>query len=193
MIPWAKSGILALVSLLISSACVPQSSGPRSAPPPPRETDALPRLPETYRMVHRIRLEVRGRSFDMIGYLAVRGGDWRAVAYSELGGRLFDFLCRPPRKEVLFAPKGLPHQPLREGVMNDLSRIFTSRPAPSPDRVETSVRIRSYCSVEGWPEAVPERLTIENRRWGYVMEVHLLRMDLRPVDDRAFRTGDGAT
>lgn len=185
------AAIPALLILLAALACAPRTSGPRSFPPPEPEAATIPPLPASYRMVHRVRLEVRGRSFDFIGYLAVRGESWRAVAYSELGGRLFDFLCLPPRREVLSAPQGLPRKPLREGVMSDLARVFAPGPSPPPPGRETDINVRALRRVEGWPAPVPERLTIVNRRWGYAMDVLLLRMDLRPVGEDAFREGEG--
>lgn len=78
-----KIWILVLISLLLSLSCVLPSAKPKAGLVLSEEMDTVPGLPLSYRMVHHVRLEVRGRSFDFIGYLAVRGADWRAVAFSE--------------------------------------------------------------------------------------------------------------
>ena len=194
---WCKIRILASACLLLAPACVLHSPPLDSGLILPDEMEALPALPVSYRMVHHVRLEVRGRSYDFIGYLAVHGPNWRAVAFSELGGRLFDLLCRSHKKEVLFAPKGLSQKPLTEGVMNELDWIFAHHqpprlPAPPlPPPIETSIHVLSFSRVDGWPSPVPERMSIRNHRWGYTMEVRLLRIDLRPVESDIFQTLDG--
>lgn len=180
----------------------------------------LPSWPESYRLVHRLRLDVRGRRYDLIGYLAVAGERWRAVALSELGTKVFDLLAGPGAYEVLQSPRGMPTGALLDGVMPELNALFApSKPrtdlvpvspretlaAPAPPaedpsdrgpvsvtlskggRVVSKIVLGSFRSVEGWPSPVPDRLKVTNSAWGYTMDIELLRMDLRPVDDSAFR------
>ena len=208
-------GRLALLLALGCAACARPAA--RLEPPAIRIVGAAawPALPASYRMVHRIHLDVRGRILDFLGYLAVAGDRWRAVAFTELGGRLFDLIRENGRSEVLLAPPGLPLTPVLEGVMMDIAASFApaGRPgrasdAPGPDHgparepvtmilsregeALSEITILSFRDVEGWPAPIPDRLSMKSLRWGYAMTVTLVRADLRPVDETAFvRAGAG--
>ena len=213
-----KTGSLVRLAVLLAVACAAcVRPAVRMEPPAIRIVGAAawPALPSSYRMVHRIHLDVRGRSLDFLGYLAVSGDRWRAVGFTELGGRLFDLIHENGRSEVLLSPPGLPRAPVLEGVMSDIAAAFapagrSGRAAdpPGPDRgpaVEpvtmilsrgektiSEITILSSRAVEGWPAPVPERLSIKSRQWGYTIMVTLVRADLRSVDETAFiRNGAG--
>ena len=183
-------------------------------------------FPESFRMVHRVRLNVRGRCMDFIGYLAVNGACLRAVAVMEIGGELLDLLSCNGELLVLKNPGRIPQKPLKRGVLGELSFVFTPaafRHAVYNDggdsaetitakvkgdmpvaggadkimnRVElqlfqnarlfSEIDIHSFRIMDGWPHPVPDRFTLRNRRWGYVMEVELLRLDMRPVEKKVF-------
>jgi len=189
--------------------------------------EELPCFPESYRIVHRVRLDVRGRSFDFIGYMAVKGESWRAVAFTKLGGKIFDLLSRDGSHEVVYNPYGFPTDPLKFGVLRELGHIFAHPNPPHQniglhsdaprkiivksnakwqselnlDRTKclvsilliqenclvSEIDIQSFCYVNGWPNRVPERLRIINFRWGYAMDLELIRMDLRSVEDNVFK------
>jgi hypothetical protein len=210
-----KTGSLVRLAVLLAAACTAcVRPAMRMEPPAFRIVGAAawPVLPSSYRMVHRIHLDVRGRSLDFLGYLAVSGDRWRAVGFTELGGRLFDLIHENGRSEVLLSPPGLPHAPLLEGVMSEIAAAFApaGRPgraadSPGPDRgpaVEpvtmilsrgeeaiSEITILSSRAVEGWPAPVPERLSIKSRLWGYTIMMMLVRADLRSVDETAFIRG----
>jgi hypothetical protein len=213
-----KTGALVRTALLLAAACAAcVRPAVRMEPPAIRIVGAAawPALPSSYRMVYRIHLDVRGRSLDFLGYLAVAGDRWRAVAFSEWGGRLFDLIRENGRSEVLLSPPGLPRAPILEGVMGDIAAAFApaGRPgraadAPGPDRgparepvtmilsrgeeTLSEITILSSRAVEGWPAPVPEILSMKSRRWGYTLKVTLVRADLRSVDETAFiRSGVG--
>jgi hypothetical protein len=213
-----NSRSLVRLTVLLAAACAAcVRPAMRMEPPAFRIVGAAawPALPSSYRMVHRIHLDVRGRSMDFLGYLAVSGDRWRAVAFTELGGRLFDLIHENGRSEVLQSPPGMPRAPVLEGVMSDIAAAFApaGRPgraadSPGPDRgpaaepvtmmllrgekTISEITILSSRAVEGWPAPVPERLSIKSRQWGYTMMVMLVRMDLRSVDETAFiRSGAG--
>jgi hypothetical protein len=190
-----------------------------------------PVWPASYRLVHKVQLDIRGRRLDFLGYLAVKGGNWRAVALTELGGTIFDLLNTTDGPKVLSSPGGLPRKPLVDGVMKELGLAFSS-PFPATDegrslpvappavlpalnsgvrkrggaeeisapvsmlifranRLVSEITIESFASIAGWSSPVPDRLKIVNRAYGYSMDVSLIRMDLRPVDDSVFK-GDRA-
>ncbi|MDD8025043.1 MAG: DUF3261 domain-containing protein [Acidobacteriota bacterium] len=172
---------------------------------------AWPDLPVSYRMIHRIHVDIRGRSLDFLGYLAVAGNRWRAVAFTEMGGRLFDLISENGRPEVLLSPRGLPRAALLDGVMRDIEAAFVpaARIGRAPDRpaaagggeraamilqrggkTVSEISLVSTRTVDGWAAAVPERLLIKSPYWGYTMDVTLVRLDLRPIDDTVFLRGE---
>jgi hypothetical protein len=213
-----KTGSLVGTAVLLAAACAAcVRPAARMEPPAIRIVGAAawPALPTSYRMVHRIHLDVRGRNLDFLGYLAVSGDRWRAVAFTELGGRLFDLIHENGRSEVLLSPPGMPRAPVLDGVMRDIGAAFA--PAGRPGRVAdppgsdrgpaggpvtmilsrgeetlSEITILSSRAIEGWPAPVPERLSMISRPWGYTMIVTLIRVDLRSVDETAFiRSGVG--
>lgn len=222
---------LLLISFVLWPACVFQNVALGPVQIRQVGNEPWPVWPASYRLVHRVQLDIRGRRLDFLGYLAVNGTNWRAVALTELGGKIFDLLNRKDGPAILSSPGGFPRKPLVDGVMRELGLIFSSPfpggeegrllpaaprtafaplsaegrgeaaavgiPAPvsllilRKNRVVSEITIESFCSVEGWPAPVPDRLKIVNRVWGYSMDVRLIRMDLRPVDDSVFK-GDHA-
>jgi hypothetical protein len=206
--------VLLLAFLLAAgeTACLVPSA--RLGPPEVRISGpaAWPDLPASYRMIHRVHVDVRGRSLDFLGYLAVSGNRWRAVAFTEMGGRLFDLICENGRPEVLLSPRGLPQAALLDGVMRDIEAAFVpaARGVPAPDasaaagpagetaklilqrdgKPVSEITLLSTRTVDGWPSAVPERLSTKSLYWGYAMQATLVRMDVRPVEEAAFRRGE---
>ena len=208
--------LIVLLVLISSPGCF--LPGVQTHPPTIRIGGAAgwPALPSSYRTINRIHVEVGGRVLDFLGYLAVSNDRWRAVGFSELGGRIFDLIHEDGRSEVLLSPPGLPRKALIDGVMREIEAAFTPRgnsasgedeELPSAGRTTTEgpatmtlisaagrpvseISVLSARAVEGWPGPVPDRWTVKNRRWGYTMEVTLIRMDMRPVDETAFRRSE---
>lgn len=82
---------------------------------------------EEFRVFQHILLNVKGREFDFIGYLAFKEPTgFRALAYGELGGKIFDLLKRGEVREVVFKPPMMPVDPLMEGVFADIDLIFSA-------------------------------------------------------------------
>jgi hypothetical protein len=178
--------------------------------------EGWPALPSSYRMILRVHLEVWGRVLDFLGYLAVSNDRWRAVGFSELGGRIFDLIHEDGRSEVLLSPPGLPRKALIDGAMREIEAAFAPRGKSASGENEelppagrrtmegqatmtlvsaagkpvSEISVLSAHAVEGWLGPVPDRLAVKNRRWGYTMEVTLVRMDMRPVDETAFRRSE---
>lgn len=197
--------LIVLLALISCPACF--LSGVRTYPPTVRIDGAAdwPALPSSYRMIHRIHLEVGGRVLDFLGYLAVSNDRWRAVGFSELGGRIFDLIHEDGRSEVLLSPRGLPRKALIDGVMTEIEAAFAPRGKGAGRRTTggpvtmtlvssgkpvSEISVRSVRSIDGWLGPVPDRLVVKNRRWDYTMEVTLVRMDMRPVDETAFRRSE---
>lgn len=114
-----------LFSIVFSSACLHQKIRPDLELTRTIKKAELLNFPESYRMVHRVRLKVRNIRYDFIGYLAVKGACCRAVAISEIGSKVFDLLSCSGEQKVIACPPRLPTRPLRLGVLSELAYIFT--------------------------------------------------------------------
>lgn len=209
---WNAAYKLTLLSplLFILSACACYKPDPGLVPA--AGNNKTFNFPRSYRMVHRVRLNVLKRSYDFIGYLAVNGASCRAVAMAEIGGTVFDLVHHAGESRVLKAP-GLPVKPLKHGVLGELAHLF-AHPEPSRDKTAikikppvtpvtpgggpvlvqlvrdgcllSEVRIQSFRNVEGWPHPVPDRFEIISKNYHYRMLVELIRMDMRPVKKEIF-------
>lgn len=83
--------------------------------------------PQEFRISQHIIMKAGGKEYDFIGYLAKnRNGDFRALAFGEMGGKLFDFMEKNGQREVLLRPEGMPINPLSDGVMGDISHLYKS-------------------------------------------------------------------
>lgn len=81
--------------------------------------------PQTYSAVQRIVLRIRSKHYDFLGHLAMkRNGRFRATAFGEMGGKVFDLSEEEGRVELLENPLRLPAKPLAEGVSGDIRHLF---------------------------------------------------------------------
>lgn len=99
------------------------------------EKSELLKLPNSYRIVHRVRLKIRKQSFDFIGYLAVNRDCYRAVALSEIGGKIFDLINCSGKQTVVKSPLRFPAKPLISGVLKELGYIFAQQNIIEADKV----------------------------------------------------------
>lgn len=117
--------------------------------------------PESLSLSQHILLTVKGKEFDFPAYLAIdRNKGYRAVAFTDMGGKVFDFLSIKGESKIISKPERMPDVPILRGVMNDISLLFMpygagSQPLyredrNSPDDVEIKTtfsgddRIASY-------------------------------------------------
>lgn len=81
--------------------------------------------PEEFKMSQHIILKINGKEYDFVGYLAMkRKIGFRALAFGEMGGKVFDLVSREGRLEILTKPEGMPDRPLLDGVMKDISHLY---------------------------------------------------------------------
>jgi hypothetical protein len=81
--------------------------------------------PQNYSAVQRLVLQIRNRHYDFLGYLAMRRNDFfRATAFGEMGGKIFDLYVEKGRAELLENPMGMPVKPLVDGVVEDIKHVF---------------------------------------------------------------------
>lgn len=125
------------LSFLILTSCI---SPKYISPPPERDAgtmrdslmERLDSFPDEFKISQHIILKVGGREYDLIGYMAMDGtGRFRALAFGEMGGKLFDLMRDESNMTVLLKPEKFPSAPLKDGVMGDISHIF--RPALNKD------------------------------------------------------------
>jgi len=184
-------------------------------------------FPQSYRLVHKVRLSVRGMTFDFIGYLAINGACCRAVAVSEVGGTLFDLLSCNGLRKIIKNPGRIPKTSLKRGVLSELGYLFghpdrqdavgrNTRLTAGPDSgvnakpgiihentgsgrtllliqddcLLSEITIHSFRTVPDWPHPIPDKFRIQNKHWGYVMDVELLRMDMRTVEKSVFEIAE---
>lgn len=125
--------VLLVAWLAACSACAGQRYQLGTDPARTLNNAELLNFPESFRMVHRVRLNVWGRSMDFIGYLAVSGACLRAVALMEVGGEMFDLLACAGQMNVLKNPGRVPLKPLQRGIMRELTCIFARADSASID------------------------------------------------------------
>ncbi len=131
-----KAAIAAALCALILAAA--GCASPQYVIPPPAqnadaERDRMAALvapyPAEFRISQHIILSVNGKEYDFTGYLAVkRNSGFRAMAFADMGGRLFDLVERNGKREVLSKPDGMPFGPLLNGVMGDIRHLFMVSP-----------------------------------------------------------------
>jgi hypothetical protein len=220
-----RTGLL-VAWLAACSACCGQRVRLEPGPGEPLAGAGALKFPGSFRMVQRVRLSVRGRGMDFIGYLAVSGDCLRALAMMEVGGVMFDLLGCAGKMTVLKNPGRVPPTPLKRGILRELACIFAPAPpasaVPGADgrgnerltstlktsapeaggeisgakpvelllfengRLYSRIEIASFRTIAGWPHPIPDRFTLKNLHWGYEMQVELLRMDMRPIENRVF-------
>lgn len=77
----------------------------------------------------RIILQIRNKHYDFLGYLAMnRNSDFRATAFSDMGGRFIDFVHRNDSTRILHNPAGLLAKPVRLGVVEDILHLYRFNP-----------------------------------------------------------------
>jgi hypothetical protein len=181
--------VLLVVWLAACTACAGRLSKLTTEPIGDLDRAELLNFPESYRMVHRVRLSVRGRGMDFIGYLAVKGACLRAVALMEVGGEMFDLLACAGKTDVLKNPGRVPLTPLKRGIMRELAALFTpplaGQVSPNPGKPG---RRGLTIHVKGQAMAGGKRKTSRD-------DVHLLLLEngrlFSRVDIHSYRTVEG--
>lgn len=124
-----KMLVAAVVGL---AACAPPPRPPRPAAPADRAAAARAALdalyPASFQALHRVVLSVHGRDFAFTGYvLCERPVRARVVAFSELGGTVFDVIVTRAGAQVERAAPGLAPRWLEEGVGGAVRALYLWR------------------------------------------------------------------
>lgn len=120
--------ILQTLLVLSISACATQAQKPLESKVSRKNKgnhSAQDIYPESLSLSQHILLTVKGKEFDFPAYLAVdRNKGYRAVAFTDMGGKVFDFLSINGKSKIISKPERMPDVPILRGVMNDISLLF---------------------------------------------------------------------
>lgn len=125
-----------LAALLLATACATRYAPPAGDPidDPATRTACIETLreayPDSFKMVQRLALTIRGRRYDFVGYLIVRrGAGFRALTLGEMGGKVFDLESKDGERRILLKPDSMPPNPLIDGAMGEIAHLFDPRAA----------------------------------------------------------------
>jgi len=81
--------------------------------------------PEEFTLSQHILLTLREKEYDFMAYLAVdRSRGFRALAFTDMGGKVFDFLSISGESKIVSKPGIMPEAPILKGVMEEIGLIF---------------------------------------------------------------------
>ena len=124
---WISYFIFALC-LLFTSGCASVTIEKKAPLPemiPLEEELPASVYPEKFTMNQHIILTIEDKEYDFIGYLTVdRTSGFRAMAFGEMGGKVFDLAFADGTAEILKKPENMPTRPIIEGVIGDIKHIY---------------------------------------------------------------------
>ncbi|NQU43223.1 DUF3261 domain-containing protein [bacterium] len=122
----------ALLSLLILTGCATPMQWGQPVVPSARDRVVLEAwrqtFPQKFRLSQRVIVTARGKEYDFLAYLRVRGNSFDASAFGEMGGTLFEFVSEDDERRIKRKPPGLPPKPLADGVIADIAHVFLLDP-----------------------------------------------------------------
>lgn len=81
--------------------------------------------PESLSLSQHILLSIKGKEYDFPAYLAIdQNKGYRALAFTDMGGKVFDFLSIMGENKIISKPKMMPEIPILKGVMEDIELLF---------------------------------------------------------------------
>ena len=90
-----------------------------------RMLELIDPYPGEFRLSQHIIMKASNKEYDFVGYLVVkRKKGFRALAFGEMGGRIFDLIERDGIREIAAKPAAMPSNPLLDGVMGDISHLY---------------------------------------------------------------------
>ncbi|MEK7721883.1 MAG: hypothetical protein AAB359_05790 [Elusimicrobiota bacterium] len=153
--------------------------------------------PAGFRAQHRVTLTFRGKQLDFTGYLLVRRpGAWRAVAFGEFGGSLFDLAVFPGRGLRIIKNPGAIRERWLTGPAADMIEILCFADVPgglqeAPVSVTKrnevyTIRYSDYADFPGVEQKIPRHIVIENEKAKLRLEVDLIKLEPMEMPDSYF-------
>lgn len=142
--------------------------------------------PDSFRAQHRVTLTFRGKQLDFTGYLLVRRPDaWRAVAFGEFGGSLFDIADFPGRGFKIIKNPGEIRESWLTGPAAEIMRLLYLPPvAGDGDGYEISYS--NYTGFPGAAQELPCHTVVENKGMRLKLEIDLVKFEPMELPDKFF-------
>ena len=147
--------------------------------------------PQNYSAVQRIVLQIRNRHYDFLGHLAMRRNDlFRATAFGEMGGKIFDLYVEEGRAELLENPMGMPVKPLVNGVVEDIKHVFDISMSAKSYLTQSEDEVLSLVNLSDSGQFSEYYFQSEGRRLNFSRSVSGGRL-VREVKYEAYADFDG--
>ncbi|MDT8317023.1 MAG: DUF3261 domain-containing protein [bacterium] len=119
--------VLSLVLLTNLAACSTTRLKEMKAPRVKERSHSLAHgsYPEEFTLSQHILLTLRDKEYDFMAYLVVdRSRGFRALAFTDMGGKVFDFFSLNSESKIVSKPGIMPEAPILKGVMEEIALIF---------------------------------------------------------------------
>ena len=115
-----------LLLLSIAACATPKDDALKVKIPTDRAHISVQNIyPENLSLSQHILLSIKGKEFDFPAYLAIdQNKGYRALAFTDMGGKVFDFLSINGENKIISKPKRMPEIPILRGVMDDIRLLF---------------------------------------------------------------------
>ena len=179
---------LSLAAILCLLVWLPTCSSHRPPVEPQTAEKPADPYPPEFRMSHHALLTVLGKQYDFVGYLGVnRARDLRAVAFADMGGKLFDLMIRDGRAEVLAKPGRMPSGPLKR-ILRQMQLIFLA--GRNVRRIESNetIELLDFRLFPGWEKPIPGTIVINDPGIHCRMKLELLSITPGELEPGLFST-----
>mgnify|MGYP001593834809 CR=1 FL=1 len=181
---------LLLLPCLLGACGAPCIKGGAAGAPPLKKQIEVS-YPDSFRAQHRVTLTLRGKQIDFTGYLLVRHpGAWRAVAFGEFGGSLFDISSLPEKGlRIIRNPGGIRERWLTGPAADIISLLylpFGGQRSASWGGGVYEVLCSDYAEFPGGAQAIPRHITVENKAMELKLEIDLVKLEPMALPDKYF-------
>jgi len=176
---------LLLLPCLLGACGAPRLKGGAAGAPAVKKQLEVP-YPDSFRAQHRVTLTLRGKQIDFTGYLLVRRpAAWRAVAFGEFGGSLFDLAAFPGRGlRLIRNPGGIRESWLTGPAAEIIRLLYLPSGAASAEAYE--IVYSDYAYFPGVDRELPRHIVVENSGMRLRLEIDLVKLEPMELPDKYF-------
>lgn len=176
---------LLLLPCLLGACGAPRLKGGAAEAPALKKRLEVP-YPDSFRAQHRVTLTLRGKQFDFTGYLLVRRpAVWRAVAFGEFGGSLFDLAVFPGRGLRLIRNPGGIRESWLTGPAAEIIQLLYL-PSAAGAGAPYDISYSDYASFPGVGPEIPRHIVVENYGMRLRLEIDLVKLEPMELPDKYF-------
>lgn len=184
--PW----VLLLLPCLLGACGAPHITGKAADEPVIKKQVEVP-YPDGFRAQHRVTLTFRGKQIDFTGYLLVRRpGVWRAVAFGEFGGSLFDISVFPGRGLRIIRNPGKIRESWLTGPAAEIIQLLylplRDRSIAGKGGAVYEIAYSDYVGFPGVGQQLPRHTVVENKRMRLKLEIDLVKFEPMELPDKYF-------